>query len=131
MTWKDKALQAADTKAAREREAQRVRDEQEQAKQIEAFQFALSTLLEEDIAVNDVEVTIDGVTFRWTCGDISRKWGIVVQGVCPECGELDWSRHIDNLEHLGQLLRRFDPEPEHVKKHLKPQQVVRTIPTLG
>jgi hypothetical protein len=30
MTWKDKALQAADTKAAREREAQRVRDEQEE-----------------------------------------------------------------------------------------------------
>ena len=85
MTWKERALQAADTKAAREEDEQRLRDAQARAKQIKAFQFALRTLLEEDITVDDLQVTADGVTFRWTFEHISRKWGIVMQGVCPDC----------------------------------------------
>lgn len=131
MTWKDRALQAADTKAAREEDEQRLRDAQARAKQIKAFQFALSTLLEEDITVDDLQVTADGVTFRWTFEHISRKWGIVMQGVCPDCGASTWSGHVDTLERLGQLLQRFYPESDHVKEHLKTpqvQSVTRTTP---
>jgi hypothetical protein len=64
MNWKDRALQAADAKASLEREEQRRRDETELAKQVEAFRFALGELLEEDIAVDALQVTVDGVTLR-------------------------------------------------------------------
>jgi hypothetical protein len=118
MNWKDRALQAADAKASRENEDQRRRDETELAKQVEAFQFALGQLLEEAIPVDALQVTVDGVTFGWMFNPPARKYGIVLQGTCPECGKSTWSRHISTLEDIGRLLRRFTPESEHVKAHL-------------
>jgi hypothetical protein len=73
MTWKEKALHAADVKAAVDREEARLREEAELATQAKAFQVALSELLEEKIAVNAIEVTIDGVTFRWRLNHMTSK----------------------------------------------------------
>jgi hypothetical protein len=92
MNWKDRALQAVDAKASLERGEQRRRDETELAKQVEAFRFALGELLEEDIAVDAPQVTVDGVTLRWMLDPLARKYGIVLQGTCPECGASTWSR---------------------------------------
>jgi Fe-S cluster biogenesis protein NfuA len=131
MNWKDRALQAADTKATLERDEQRRRDETELAKQVEAFRFALGELLEEDVTVDALQVTVDGVTFAWTINPNARKYGIVLQGVCPDCGASTWSRHISTLEEIGRLLQHFTPESDHVKEHLNTPTVkdhVRTTP---
>jgi hypothetical protein len=131
MNWKDRALQAADAKASMEHEEQRRRDETELTKQVEAFRFALGELLEEDIAVDALQVTVDGVTFRWMLDPRARKYGIVLQGTCPDCGASTWSRPITTLEEIGRLLRRFSPESDHVKEHLNTPKVkdhVRTTP---
>jgi hypothetical protein len=64
-SWKEKALAAADAEVALEHNAERLQKEAERAKQVEAFQFALSGLLEEDIEANALEITVDGVTFHW------------------------------------------------------------------
>jgi hypothetical protein len=75
MNWKEKALHASDAKASLEREEQRRREETGFAKEVEAFQFALRELLEEDIAVDALQVTVDGITFRWMPNHItSTAW---------------------------------------------------------
>jgi hypothetical protein len=117
MNWKDRALQAADAKASLERGEQRRRDETELAKQVEAFRFALGELLEEDIAVDALQVTVDGVTLRWMLDPLARKYGIVLQGTCPECGASTWSRQIRTLEEIGRLLQRFSPASDHEQHH--------------
>jgi hypothetical protein len=129
MNWKEKAMHAAAAKAAREHEEQRHRDETEFAKEVEAFQSALRELLDEDIAVEALQVTVDGVTFRWMPNHIARKSGIILQGTCPDCGASTWSRPLSTLAELGQLLQHFRPESDHIKEHLKPAPSVRTTPT--
>lgn len=131
MNWKDRALQAADAKASVERDEQRRRDETELAKQVEAFRFALSELLEEDIPVDALQVTVDGVTFGWMLNPPARKYGIVLQGACPGCGVSTWSGQIRTLTELGQLLQSFRPDSDHERKcpnTLKAKDHARTTP---
>lgn len=113
MSWKDRALQAADTKDARDREAVRLRLEAERTKQIEAFGWAMSELLEEDITVDDLKVTVDGVTFGCKPQRLGTGYAIVVQGKCPLCQAQAWSAQIRSLEDLGQQLRQFTPDAGH------------------
>jgi len=133
-SWKEKALAAADAEVALEHDAERLRNEAERAKQVEAFQSALSGLLEEAIAVKALEVTVDGVTFHWQYEYIGRTHHIVVQGTCPDCGKTAWSHPIRSLANLGRQLQQFSPESDHVQEHLNATQVkdhVRTTPIPG
>jgi hypothetical protein len=133
MNWKEKALHAADAQAALDREAERIRKETEQARQVEAFQLALSELLEEEIILDALEAWVDGVAFRWALEPIGRTYGIVLQGTCPDCGASTWSGPIRSLADLGALLQRFRPDSTHIREHLntpKPQNHARTIPTM-
>jgi hypothetical protein len=120
MDWKARAQQAADEKAARDREAQRLRQEAETAKQIEAFGYTLSELLEQDIAVDALEATVHGVTFGWQHNPFAHSYEIVLQGMCPECGQSAWSPGVHSLADVGELLQPFKPRLEHVKQHLPP-----------
>jgi hypothetical protein len=137
-SWKEKALAAADAEVALKHNAERLQKEAERAKQVEAFQSALSGLLEEDIEVNALEITVDGVTFHWQYEYIGKTHHIVVQGTCPDCGKPAWSHPIRSLAHLGRQLQQFSPESDHVsdhvKDHLNTPQVedsVRTTPIPG
>jgi hypothetical protein len=117
MNWKDRALHAAANSESIEREEQRRRDEVKLAKQVEEFRIALGKLLEEDIAVDALEVTVDGVTFGWVHFPMAMKYGIVLQGTCAECRVATWSQHIKTLKEVGQLLQRFSPSPYHEHTH--------------
>jgi hypothetical protein len=117
MNWKDRALQAANVKAAQDEEAKRQQDAAERERQIAAFGAALSDLLGEEVSVEDLEVEVDGSRFKWTYDPRFNRYGVSVLGPCDVCGAVDWSEHVQSLAQLGAFLERVQPGPLHQHQH--------------
>jgi hypothetical protein len=121
MDWKDRAAQAHEESEAfmervfwpRLREA----EERIRATQVQAFGVALRKLLGEEITVEALEVTVDGVTFAWKRDhDTAPPWDmyhVAMRGACPWCRSPAWSGPIEDLSTVGSLLQAFEPEYRH------------------
>ncbi len=44
-----------------------------------------------------------------------------VQGICPDCNEMCWSRHVHILAHIGEMHYDFKPDFNH---YCTPQETV-------
>jgi hypothetical protein len=122
MNWKDRALQEADAHKVWEQDVfwptiDKTREEMK-AKQVEAFGIALRTLLGEDITVEDLKVTVDGVAFGWErdrdTAPPYEMYEVVMYGTCPWCGASTKSDAVESLARVGNLLTAFEPWDGHI-----------------
>lgn len=118
MTWKEKALHAFDERQAQRQAAEEQREHAEHAAQLQAFHRALETLLEEDVPpITALTTEIEGVTFGWIQNPHRYPGApthlLVVRGVCPTCGQPDWSAEVTDWASLGACLTSFRPGRGH------------------
>ena len=94
----------------RKRKAKKIEEEIAELLPREAEESEYQRNLEDPVYGVVVSITDSDGTLRFTRDD---KDNLVIIGVCPRCHREALSRHIDELEDLGQALEGFEPGSSH------------------
>jgi hypothetical protein len=117
MHWKDRAAQSAGEHERYIRDLTAQARADRKAAQVKAFGDALRQILGEEITVEELEVTVDGVIFAWhheparhdAYDPHDGRDYVVMVTHCPQCGDRLESGEVSSLADVRRLLNHFVP----------------------
>jgi len=108
---------------SREDEKQKASEQKKRKRKAKKIEEEIEELLPRELKEPDYERNLDDATFGVVVSVIEsdgtlrftrdEKDNLVIIGECPQCHREALSRHIDQLEDLGQALKAFEAGPSH------------------
>ena len=108
---------------SREDEKQKASEQKKRKRKAKKIEEEIEELLPRELKEPGYERNLDDATFGVVVSVIEsdgtlrftrdEKDNLVIIGECPQCKREALSRHIDQLEDLGQALKAFEAGPSH------------------